>query len=66
MPESDSFNCEMSSSLLKLVGCSSDKINILQHIKYLFSAIVLALGALVGMNMVFSFGNHFHRRNIAL
>ncbi len=39
-----------------MVGFSSDKINIFQHIKYLFSTIALAPGALDGMNMVYIFG----------
>ncbi len=33
-----------------MVGFSSDKINILQHFKHLFSAIALVPGSLVGMN----------------
>ncbi len=59
MLESVTFNHEMSSFQTKpvqcslaMVGFSSDKINILQHIKCLFSAIVLAPGALDGMNTV--------------
>ncbi len=35
-----------------MVGFSLDKINILQHINWLFRAIVLAPGALDGMNTV--------------
>ncbi len=37
---------------LEMVGFSSDKINILQNIKHLFSAIAQAQGALDGMNTV--------------
>ncbi len=55
----DTFNHEISSSQAKPVQCSpamivfsSDKINILQHIKHLFSASVLTHGALDGMNTV--------------
>ncbi len=53
MLESDTFNHEMSLSQAKLVQCSpgmvdfsSEKINILLHIKCLFSIIALALGTL--------------------
>ncbi len=49
----------MSSSKMKLIQCYlamigffSDKINILQHIKHVYSTIALAVGALHGMNTV--------------
>ncbi len=57
--ESDTFDHKMSLSQVTLVQCSpamagfsSDKINILQHIKCLFSTISLKPGTLDGINMV--------------
>ncbi len=57
--ESDTFNKEITSSQAKpvqcfpaMVGFSSDKINILQHIKHLFNVIRLMPRVLDGMNVV--------------
>ncbi len=40
---------------LAMISFSSNKINILQHIKHLFSTIALAPGALGGMNTVYNY-----------
>ncbi len=42
-------------SSLAMIGFSSDKINILQHMKYLFRTIALVTGVLDGMNIVICF-----------
>ncbi len=59
MLDSDTFNHKMIWSQVKLVQClpamvgfSFDKINILHHIKHLFSTVMLASRALDGMDMI--------------
>ncbi len=70
--ELDTFNHKMSSSQAKLVHCSltivdfsPDKINILQHIKLLFSAVMLAPSAIDGIYTVTKYEKRSPTRSYA-